>query len=174
MNSKILSLIKSRLKKQLRDKEIIDVILFGSAVKGKALPSDVDIAVVTKKDFKLDLQGFHISVLKPEDFFSAPSLINTLLREGYSLKKDLSFSQIYKFSSRALFRYELVGLKPSIKVKIVNVLRGINEEKGLVKENGGEWLARQVFFVPVEREQVIEKFFLNFKVKFSKFFILIH
>ncbi len=175
MNLKIMSLVRNKLKNYLKDREILDIIIFGSVVKGKALPGDVDIAIITEKEIKLDIPGFHVSLLKPEDFFiNPPSVINTLLREGYSLKNKKFFSELYKFSTKVLFFYKLVGLKPSLKVKIVNILRGKNKEKGLVEENGGKWLVNQVFIVSVEKEQIFEKFFLNFNIKYNKFFILIH
>jgi predicted nucleotidyltransferase len=172
MNSKIL-FIKSKLKKFLKDKEIIDILVFGSAVKGKAMPGDIDIAIITEKE-RIDIPGFHVSMIKPEEFFKPLSLIHTLLREGYSLKNKKLFAEMHKFSSRVLFKYELVPLAASEKVKIVNILRGKGEQKGMVEENGGEWLANQVFLIPIDREHIFEKFFLNFKIKFKKFYLLIH
>ena len=175
MSLKNLSQIRSKLKKYLSDKEILDIIIFGSAVKGKILPRDIDIAIITKKEIKVNISGFHISILKPEDFFvKVPSIVHTLLREGYSLKNEKSFSEVYNFSSRVLFKYDLVSLKASVRVKIVNILRGKSNEKGLVRENSGEWLANQVFIVPAENQHIFEKLFLNFGVKFSKYYILIH
>ena len=50
MNSKSLLLIRNKLKKYLKDRNILDIIIFGSAVKGKAEPRDVDVAVIIKKD----------------------------------------------------------------------------------------------------------------------------
>lgn len=173
MNSRI-SWVKNKLKKYLNDKDILDIIVFGSAVKGKENPGDVDIAIITGKEFKIDLSGFHVSVLKPEDFFKTVSLSHTLLREGYSLKNEKSFSEMYKFSNKVLFKYELISLNPSLKVKVVNVLRGKNKEKGMVEENLGEWLSNQVFLSPVEKEYLFESFFLKMGVKFNKFFVLIH
>lgn len=173
MNSKILQ-IKNKLKKYLNNKEILDIIIFGSVIKGKENPEDIDIAVVTRKEFKTTLPGFHVSVLKPEDFFKPLSLSHTLLREGYSLKNEKFFSELYKFSNKVLFRYELISLSPSLKVKVVNVLRGKNEKAGMVEENSGEWLSNQVFLSPIEKEYLFEGFFLNMGVKFNKFFVLIH
>jgi len=174
MNSKNLSLIKNKLKKYLNNKDILDIIVFGSAVKGKALPGDIDIAVISKKEIKIPLQKFHIISLSPLDFISnPPSLIHTLLKEGYSLKKDKPFSEIFNFKNKTLFRYELSNLKPSKKVKIVNVLRGKNKQKGAVELNNGEWLANQVFMIPPEKEHFFEQFFLNFKIRFKKYSLLI-
>ena len=44
-----LSLIKNKLKSLLLDKEIIDIILFGSSIKGKLIPRDIDIALILYK-----------------------------------------------------------------------------------------------------------------------------
>lgn len=173
MNLKITQL-KNKLKKYLKDKEVIDVILFGSFVKGKQSPGDIDIAVIIKKDASIVIPGFHVSILKPEDFFKSLSLINTLFREGYSLKNNKPFSELYKFLSRILFVYELSNLKQSKKVMIVNILHGKNNNQGMVKENSGEWLANQVFIVPIDKNYIFEKFFLNMGVKFKKLFLLMH
>ncbi|MBI2630003.1 nucleotidyltransferase domain-containing protein [Candidatus Pacearchaeota archaeon] len=173
MNLEILQ-IKNKLKNYLNDKRILDIIIFGSAVKGKAMPNDIDIAIICNEDIKIDINNFHISVLKSEDFLKPISIINTLFREGYSLKYNMPFSEVHKFSSKVLFRYELSGLNSSTKVKVVNFLRGKGNSSGIVKENKGEWLANQVFLIPITNEHIFEKFFINFNVKYKKFFILIH
>jgi len=175
MNSKIISLTRNKLKKYLNDKEIIDIILFGSVIKGKSIPNDIDIAIITDKDYKINIPNFHISLIKLKEFFkNPPSLVHTLFREGYSLKNKRFFSENYKFSNKALFKYELSNLEASKKVKIVYILRGKNKDKGLVKENNGEWIANQVFIVPIGNESFFEKFFLKSEVKFRKFYVLIH
>ena len=148
MKSKELLKIKSRLKKLIRDKEIYDVVLFGSFVKGKSMPSDIDLAIISEKKIGR-VPGFHVSNLNIRDFFKPVSLIKTLFREGYSLKKGLAFSEVYGFKNKCLFRYDLRNLNPSKKVKIVNFLRGRGKEKGLVLEKGGKWISNQVFFCPV-------------------------
>lgn len=175
MNLKNISLIRNKFEKYLKNKDILDIIVFGSIIKGKIIPGDIDIAMITHGEISIDIPGTHVTVLKPEDFFvNPPSIIHTLLREGYSLKKKKFLSQVYKFLNKVLFVYKLTDLKSTTKVKVVNVLKGKNKEKGLVVENSGEWLANQVFTVPVGNEHIFEKFFLNFKVKFRKSYILIH
>ncbi|MAG78358.1 hypothetical protein CL616_03265 [archaeon] len=173
MNSKNLLKIKNKLKKYLNEKEVLDIIIFGSAIKGKALPKDIDIAVIGGK--KINIPNFHVSLLNPKDFFvKPPSIIHTLLREGYSIRNKCFLSESFKFKNKVLFKYELKDLTPSLKVKVVNVLRGKNKEKGRVIEYGGEWLVNQVFIVPIGTEHLFNEFFLNFKVKFKKYYILMH
>ncbi len=175
MNSEILSKVKNKLKKFLKDKEILDIILFGSAIKGKALPRDIDVAIITNKEIKPEISGFHISLIKPEEFFiKQPSIANTILREGFSLRKNAFFSEGLKFKNKVLFTYKLNDKKPSEKVKIVNILHGKNKERGIVEEYEGKWLANQVFITPVTAEHIIESLLINLKMKFSKSYILIH
>jgi len=173
-----LSKIKSELASLLKDNEILDVIIFGSFVKGKQTPNDIDIALIVNNSgdfkFRFDNDKYHVSVISINDFFKRHiTLINTLFREGYSLKYGKNFSDLFGFSNKALFSYELTNLTNSNKVKLVNILRG-KGKKGLVEENGGEWIFRQVFLVDVENERLFEDIFDNFKVKFKKSYILIH
>ncbi len=165
--------VKKKLGKFLKNKDIYDIILFGSFVKGKVIPNDVDIAIISEEE-NFKLSGFHISVLHCRDFFKPVSLINTLFREGYSLKKNKSFSEVYGFRNKCLFRYELKNLNLSEKVFVVNFLRGKKGELGLVLEKEGEWISNQVFLCPVFVESIFERFFLNKGIKFKKFYCLIN
>ncbi|MEM4271848.1 MAG: hypothetical protein QXD13_02065 [Candidatus Pacearchaeota archaeon] len=175
MNSEILSRAKNKLKNCLKDKRVIDVIIFGSALKGKAEPRDIDAALIIREHVDINIEGIHISQIKPEEFFiNPPSLATTLLREGYSLKKNKSLAEVLRFDSKILFSYTLKNKNSSEKVKIVNFLRGKGKTPGIVEENGGEWIANQVFMLPLKSEHIIEKFLINSKVMFKKHYILIH
>jgi len=167
-----MSLIKSKLKSYLADKNIIDIIVFGSFAKGKAAPNDIDIAVIKAGEGKIEIPGFHVSMLKPEEFFiHPPTIVHTLLREGYSLKNNKPLAELYRFSGKALFNYELSGLKPSVKVMAVNMLRG---KEGMVEKEGGEWLANGVFLLPTEKDSAFERFFKAQGIKYKKHYMLIH
>lgn len=174
-NLKNLSKLKNKLKPFLRRKDVIDIVLFGSVVKGKALPRDVDAAIISESDIKPDIEGFHISLLKPLEFLrDPPTLATTLLKEGYSLRTGRSFSENFRFKSKVLFIYNLTSLSNSEKVRMVNNLRGKDGAKGLVEEYGGEWLSNSVFISFLDNEYIFEQFFITNKVKFKKFNILIH
>jgi len=175
MNSKKLQQIKNKLNNYLKDKEILDIILFGSFVKGKAVPNDIDIAFVTNKNINPKIKNFHISIIKPSEFFhKIPTLATTLLKEGYSIKNKKTLAENLKFKNKTLFNYSLTSLKNTQKVRIVNLLRGKNKSPGMVKELGGEWLANHVFISPIKSEHLFEKFFINNKIKFKKSHLLIH
>ena len=175
MNLRIPSQIKNKLKSLIGDKEILDIVLFGSTIRGKSIPRDIDIALITNKNISPIIKGFHISIIKPEEFFkSPPTIATTLLREGFSLKKNRFLAETLNFKNKILFIYILSNLNLSKKVKIVNILRGKNKQQGLVEQYKGEWLANQVFITPIESSHTFEQFFLNLKIKFKKYYILIY
>jgi predicted nucleotidyltransferase len=174
MNYEILSQTRNKLKYLLNDKGILDVILFGSLVKGKLKPNDIDVALITNKRIEEEIVGFHISTIAPKDFFiNPPSIISTIIKEGYSIKNKKYFSEYFRFNARVLFTYNLKKLNASKKVKIVNLLRGNKKEAGLVIGNKGEWLANQVFLLPIESSYIIEKFLINQEVEYKRMNLLI-
>lgn len=172
-NSKELSEIKVKFREILKREDVLDVILFGSAFKGKALPGDIDVAIISdNRDF--EVEGVHVSIVSPKDFFGkVPTIVTTLIREGFSLRENKPLSECWRFSSGVLFSYQLSGLSNSSKVKIVNALRGKNG-KGVIDEYGGEWVSTGVFIVPVSCEHIFDGFFRNFSIKYKKRFVLMH
>jgi predicted nucleotidyltransferase len=181
-NSKLILLASKKLKSLLSSKEIIDIIIFGSAVKGKVIPRDIDIAVIchTKPSKQLQkklakLKGFHVSILTVKDFFTRPApFITALFAEGYSIKNKKPLAEHFGFLNRVMYCYDLSSLAPSQKVRIVNILRGKKREAGLIEKNKGEFIAKQVFVVPPEADKLFEAFFGNFKIKYKKWFLLMH
>lgn len=178
MNLKNILQIKNKLNFLMKEKDVIDIILFGSAIKGKLNPGDIDIAIITEKQFlslSEKLKDFHVSNIQLKEFFvNPPTIINTLLREGYSLKHNKYLAESFNFLNRVLFNYSLTSLTPSKKVNLVNLLRGSKGEKGLVEKNGGEWLANQVFIVPVDISSLFEEIFNNFNINFKRRYVLLH
>src|SRR3989344_1098447 len=151
MNSKIISQVEKTFKKEIENKEILDIIIFGSAIRGKAAPNDIDIAILTENNFDKKEEDFHISI-----------------------KNKSKFSEIYNFKSKVMFMYDLSKFDNSLKVKIVNILRGKNKQKGFVEQNEGEWLSNGLFLANSEESYLFEKLLSNYKIPYKKNHILIH
>jgi predicted nucleotidyltransferase len=91
--------LKELLKKQLEKyNRIEDIIIFGSAVKGKKNPKDIDIALVmSQKDYPLAKQFYndlpklkipiHTTVVLWNEVYTEP-IWKSLLAEGFSIKED--------------------------------------------------------------------------------------
>ncbi|MBW2989981.1 nucleotidyltransferase domain-containing protein [Candidatus Woesearchaeota archaeon] len=169
------------ISRRIKSKSIVDVILFGSAVKGKTEPQDIDIAVIFKgkADVKLigrldeacEKNGFnaHISSLVIDNFFTKPhSLIRAVFFEGISLLTDKAIAGNYGLTSWSVYNYNLTGLKKSERVRFVYVLKGRGREKGLIEEFKGKFLAPGCFIVPVEKDNEILDVLKRWKVKFER------
>ncbi|MFA5797264.1 MAG: nucleotidyltransferase domain-containing protein [Candidatus Woesearchaeota archaeon] len=174
MKSELSSKIRNDFKKFVKNIDIIDIIIFGSAVKGKINPSDIDVAIITtNKDLEINLTGYHISIITIEDFFVKPiTLINTLIREGYSILNNKKFSEIFRFESKILYTYSMKNMDNKQKVKITTLFRG-KKNKGLV-EKYGEWITDGTFIADTAYEEIFDEAFKINAVLFKKRYILIH
>lgn len=161
-------------------KEIADILVFGSFVKGKMLPKDIDICIIFRErvneglnrkigdDLSKKLE-VHVSSLAIDNFFSRPhSLAKTLLKEGTSLINRKSLSENLGFSQNVLYSYSLRNKKQTDKTKIVYVLKGRNGKQGFVSSVGGKWLADNCFMVPVNVDNEIIKILNKWQVKYER------
>ena len=103
--------------KYLKKKEIEDIIIFGSFLKGKENIKDIDITIVFKKFSKTIWQDinkigdeYHFSKTTFSKLLIEPLFWQTLLHEGYSLKHEEFISNILGMKSSFLFEYELLNL----------------------------------------------------------------
>ncbi len=174
-NSDLLRLRKDT-KPVLNGPGVVDIILFGSAAKGKAAPRDLDLAVIVEaRSARLDallaerLGEYHVSTLTLKELVAAPpTLAATLLREGWSLREGRQFCARYRFTPCALYAYDLSALPNAKKASAVRWLRG-----GFVKEQGGSWLAKSVILVPAGHDAPLEAYFRNNAIAYTKRYVLI-
>ena len=159
---------------------IIDIIVFGSIVRGKRKPGDVDVCVLSldkfkkvnklkkiiTKEFKKDV---HVSVLYLRDFLNPEeTLWKTIFHEGISLTKNKPLSKLMGFEPSVLFWYKLENLKSIDKIKFSYALRGRNRKGGILREVKGEYLGKGCMMVPVENEDEIREFFARWNISFSR------
>ncbi len=67
-----------------------------------------------------------------------------------------------------IFSYSVTHLPPSMKVRAVYALKGRGEEKGLVEEYGGKWIANACFATPVRHEKDIIEVLELWKVRYQR------
>jgi len=165
--------------------EIIDIFLFGSAVKGKEFPKDIDICIVFRKkiseemidDIENRLKEFdlHISSLIINNFFKKPHpLIKTLLIEAISILTGKPFIQNFGFLSYVLYSYDLSKLKLSKKVRFVYLLKGRKKGMGVVAKMNGEWITDSCFIIPIRKDSEILIILKKWLIPFKRKEVLIH
>lgn len=158
--------------------QVIDIVIFGSAVKGKEEPRDIDIAVLLKnEDYilfdSLVKQIRKISALKmqfellPIDKILKEPLFLTLLHEGVSCKNKKPFAEMLKTKSIMLVTYTLGNLNKSQKTLFGYALRGRTNSKGVLDKLGGETVGRSGFIIPVNNFEKIKELLNCWDVKFA-------
>lgn len=171
----------SRLKAEWRKcwkEDIVDIFVFGSFVKGKARPQDIDMCLIFRRKIKLDIirraeallgEKYHVSSLCIDNFFTnTHSLAKALLLEGKSIISGSRFAGNFGLAAKLFYSYDLSSEDSSKKVRFVYLLRGRNGSVGLVKSWKGEFIAPSAFFVPVEMDNAVQEVFDAWKIKYVR------
>ncbi len=171
--------LKSQLKKICeREKLVVDIILFGSAVREKAKPNDVDVAVLFREENyeemdrvsyeikklgdSLDL-NLHIEPLAIDNIHTEPVYLS-LIHEGFSVRHGDFINKKLKTESMLLVTYSLKNLTHSQKTLFGYALKGRKEgAKSILRESGGEAIGRNNILVPVEKSEKIRSFLDSWK-----------
>ena len=179
---------KSEVKKFFnKNKEILlDIILFGSSVKGKEKPNDIDILLLYKKTKNIDIsyelkrllkaKGYVVEVtdktykeLFDQNFIAGSSIIS----EGYSLVYDKFLFEGLGYTSFNLFKYELKQFNKSERMRFYYSLYGRNKEKGMLKRLNSIKFSDSIILCPVENAEKMKEYFNIWKLKYIEFPILI-
>lgn len=122
-----------------KNKQIIDLIVFGSTTKNKLAPADVDIAVLIegsinkltiKKEIEERINGkIDLQVLTIKEY-KLPLWI-TLIREGYSVAHEKYLFELYGIRPFVLYKYSLKSLTASKKVMFERAIKSFPTAKRL-------------------------------------------
>lgn len=157
---------------------IVDIVLFGSYVKGKLNPEDIDMTIILKNsnnsfaeklyiEFK-ELFGkhTHYNWILVENLFEE-SLFPTLLEEGISLIKNEKLHKILGYRSSYIFSFYLKNLSKSKKVLFSYALHGKNNEKGILNTLKGEQFGRAVIIIPIEHSEEFREFLETWDIQYK-------
>lgn len=182
-NREFLKIIENYLKKE----GILDIILFGSSIKGKETPNDIDILVLYSKEDKAiyDLvyalrkelekiyKNIDVVAEKYDDLFSSSFLAReAILSEGFSIKQKKYLAEGFGYTSFTLFKYELKGLSKSRRMQFYYSLYGRGKASGILKKNNCYKFSDSIIFSPIESSEIIKAFFDKWKIVYINFPIL--
>lgn len=168
-----------------KNRNVLDIVLFGSMVRGKILPEDIDICLIGLKVTEAQIKEFenlvnkidrkvHISYLPLDNFLDPKqTLWKTIFHEGYSLVKNRNISKLIGFDSFVIFWYNLKTLEQKDKVRFYYALSGRDGSSGILKQVKGLHLGKGVIAVPLKNEDKIRNFFMNWKIPFNRRRILL-
>lgn len=155
--------LAKKLKNLLKNKKILDLVIFGSVAKNKIRANDVDIAVILKDAVdknslkesigKVLNKKIHLQFLSIENYDK--SLWLTLIKEGYSVKHNKYLFEVYRIKPVVLYKYSLKQLPISKKVMFE---RAIKNFKNI------ERLSNRVILVPVNLSGEFADFLRNWNI----------
>ena len=167
----------SLVKKWIKQNNIIDVILFGSFVRGKTKARDIDLCILIKDEDEkrsIDLTdslsklvlNSHVNILTLSDIMGGNALVKTLMHEGISIKTKKRFSGSFGFSNKSLFMYNLKDFSPSKRVRFHYMLKGRKSE-GVLKEVEGKFIGTGSILVPTSKEDILKEVFEQWNVDYK-------
>lgn len=181
-----MTLQKSRQLQKLRpilksDPRIWDLVLFGSSVRGKLRPGDLDVAIIfnclLKLDEKLSIsqtvkeklgEGWQVIGVDLNDFTDEGFVARTgIIAEGYSIRRNKPVSTLLGFTPTALFTYSLEALSNTDRTRLKYALSGRKKEEGLLPKWGGTYLGKGCIQVPVEHMDELKELFERYEIRFT-------
>ena len=167
--------------RESKDENVLDILGFGSFVRGKTRPGDVDVCVVFLSDIdnskvnefysRCRRAGInvHVSPLVAENFFlKHHTLATTVLYEGVSLIDGAPAAKRFGLEAWALYTYGIAGMKPSEGVRFVYAMKGRGKNMGLVRDYGGFFLSHGCFMIPVGKDGEMREALERWKVKYMR------
>ena len=153
--------------KKLLNKSFIDIIIFGSFVKGGPA-KDIDVALVIKEEIDLTTIKKEIrSILKKEadiQIITIESLYSliwlTLIKEGFSIAKNNFLFEIYKIKPSILYKYNLKKLNNVQKVQFERGLKNVLKNEGII-------LTRSVVLMPLSMKNEMTEFLNNWDIYYE-------
>lgn len=161
-------------------KEILDILLFGSVIKGKKTPQDIDVLIIFKEKKNFDLTHQFRLILEPlvklpievtgksyAELFEKTFLAReAILSEGYSLIYHRFFSQGLGFVNKVLFHYNLKEKSKSERMRFYYSLYGRNT-LGILKTLSATKFTDTVILCPVEHQEEMKVFFHSWQIEFE-------
>jgi len=178
----------SFLKLWIKKEKVIDLILFGSSVRDKSHPKDLDLCILINdqdENKSFDLieslaqhtkkipQKVQINILKTSDFWNGNTLTKTLLQEGISIRYATPLASRFGFESQSIFLYSLKHFTPSQRVRFHYMLNGRYGTKGMLHILQAQLWNPGTISLPIYHEDRLKEIFALWKVKYNLKRILI-
>lgn len=165
--------------------EILDIVLFGSLVRGKEKPRDMDVLVIyktkvnpelnykIKKEF--EILGFEVDLVAKDYsglFESSFIAGESYLSEGYSLLNKKFIAGGLGYKPMILFRYGIKSLNKSQRMRFYYSLYGRNTE-GMLNRLNLYKFSERIIISPVEESERVKEYLDSWSIKYLEFSVLI-
>jgi len=176
MKSEITQLTKfSKVFYEKHKTEIKDIILFGSILKGKLNPNDIDILILFNKkidkdleyEFKQQTKIKNLEIISKTLLDPSFTAREGILFEGFSLINKKSISSEYGFESKGMFIYNTKKLNNTNKTKFYYALNGRRKFKGMADSLQAIKLSDNILLVSLDKISLAKEFFNHWSIEFK-------
>lgn len=160
--------------------EIEDILLFGSVVRGKKNPQDIDILILFKVTVQKSVEYTIRKIL--EQYYPTVSIVSktnkdaldpafdvreSILFEAKSLLSGRYNSSKYGFNSLGLFRYDFKDWNKLTKTKFYYALNGRGTSSGVISSLGCIKLSDSLVVVPLHSIESFREFLEFWKLEYK-------
>ncbi len=184
LKSKVFNII---IKGALENKEILDIVLFGSVARGKENPRDIDLLIIYSSNENADELSYNIRKKLESEGFSAHIISKTynelfnseflaresILTEGFSLRKRRNFSSMFSYTGFILYRYSLKELNNSERMQFYYSLYGRGNEEGVLHHFEAFKFSNNLIMSSIENSENIKLFLNSKKIPYKEIPIMI-
>ena len=182
MQSKNTKLSNASKKISKKHDEIEDIVLFGSVMRGKEKPNDIDIAIIFRNNVKkeiekefrdlLDEKNMQVVSTTREDLDKERFIAKEgLYLEGVSLITGEKLSSSLGFESYGIIKYDISKLKGSKRTKFYHAIHG-RKSIGLLKRTGAKKFSDNMIICKYANIENLKEFFENQEISHVIFPIL--
>jgi len=173
------SKLRNKLK-AISDQEVSDIILFGSAARGKEKPNDIDILVIFKE--KINKETEYTIRKEIEKIYNSVSIISktertisdesfdareSMLFEGKSLITGKGMPERYGFSPFGMFKYNFGDWSNLQKTKFYHALNGRSNIKGIADLLNCIKLSDSLMLTPLDKIEEFREFLDSWKIEYT-------
>ena len=176
-NTKLRNRLKEILKK---NKEVEDILLFGSAARGKEEPADLDILVLFKDkinknvehSIRKEIEKEHekisiISKNKDTALDSSFDARESILFEGISLITGENIAKTYGFDSLGMFKYGFKGWTKVKRIKFYHALNGRDKSGGILQSLNCVKASDGIILAPLDKIEPMRSFLDSWKIEYK-------
>lgn len=175
----------------LLPKEVWDAVVYGSSVRGKVQPRDVDIAIIfsqpiqaekklllsqklreklKEKNYVADIKIISIKDMQDPGFLARQAI----LAEGYSLIHNCGLSERFGFKPFVYIKYSLKKLSSSKKKSVYYALQGRKKGEGVLNQLGGAIIAKGMLQIPTMHLEKIKALLDQNNVEYKTTFVAVY
>ena len=169
-----------------KNRDIADILIFGSTIRGKEKPNDIDVIVLFKDKINKETEyairkelekGYkNISITSKTEKTSLDKAFDareSLLFEAKSLITEKNLAEEYSFHSFGMFKYNFGDWDKLKKTKFYYALNGRGSKKGIADMLDCIKLSDSLILAPLEKIEAFKEFLDSWEIKYKYIPILL-